>query len=300
PAAAARQVDVAAAAGAGFIKVFSDVPPAHLSAIVAAARAHSLPVIGHVPAGVALLDAGTGLRDNEHLMQVFEACSPLEDALMAARRGIEGDALAELQLEQEARAVAAFSAPRCRRVARVLAAHGQVQVPTLVLDASPRDGRHASRPLWPLLRADEQARWDRLLGGLTPRDIAFDRGRRSVAPRIVAALHRAGVPVLAGTDAPMPEVFPGDSLHDELRLLVEAGLSPREALRAATLAPAQWLGIDAETGTVAVGKRADLVLLAADPTREIRNTRRIEAVVLDGRLLRRADLDALLQAPTQP
>jgi imidazolonepropionase-like amidohydrolase len=257
-------------------------------------------VVGHVPAGLALRDSVDQLQGNEHLMQVFEACSSLEDALMAKRAGVEGDALANLQAAQEAEAVATYSPRRCRRAARRLAAHGQVQDPTLVLDATPRDGRHAAHPLWPLLRADEQARWNRLLAGLAPGDVALERGRRNVAPRIVAALHRAGVPLLAGTDAPMPEVYPGASLHDELRLLVAAGLTPREALRAATLGPAQFLGIAADTGSIAVGKRADLVLLDADPLRDIGNTRRIEAVVLHGRLLRRADLDALLRPAPSP
>jgi imidazolonepropionase-like amidohydrolase len=100
--------------------------------------------------------------------------------------------------------------------------------------------------------------------------------------------------MLAGTDAPMPGVYPGFALHDELERLVDAGLTPGEALRAATLAPAKFFGIEREAGTVATGKRADLVLLDADPLRDVRNTRRIDAVVLDGRLLDRAAIDALL------
>jgi len=92
----------------------------------------------------------------------------------------------------------------------------------------------------------------------------------------------------------MPDVYPGYALHDELERLVDSGLAPAEALRAATLAPAMFLGIDHESGTVAAGKRADLVLLDADPLRDIRNTRRIDAVVLDGRVFTRAALDRLL------
>jgi imidazolonepropionase-like amidohydrolase len=290
---AARDVLAAADAGADAIKVFSELPAANLPAILAAARMRGLSVIGHAPARLPLRDAA-GLRSNEHLMQVFEACSPLEDELVAARRDVDDDALAQLQAAQEARALATYSPARCRRVARRLAAAGQAQVPTLVLDALPRDGRHAQHPLWPRLREDERARWQRLLGSLAPDDRAAERARRQVARRIVAALHREHVLVLAGTDTPMPESYPGDSLHEELRLLVEAGFTPAQALRAATLDPARFLGQDADSGTVAVGKRADLVLLAADPTRHIGNARRIEAVVLDGRLLDRAALDGLL------
>ena len=77
---------------------------------------------------------------------------------------------------------------------------------------------------------------------------------------------------------------------------MQSGLSPRDALRAATFAPAEFLGISDVAGSIAVGKRADLVLLDADPVRDIRNTRRIDAVVIDGRLLRRGDIDAVLEA----
>ena len=76
---------------------------------------------------------------------------------------------------------------------------------------------------------------------------------------------------------------------------MQSGLTPRAALRSATLAPAEFLGIAGETGSVEVGKRADLVVLDADPTRDVRNTRRIHALIFDGRLLRRADLDELLE-----
>jgi len=136
-------------------------------------------------------------------------------------------------------------------------------------------------------------RWQRITHELTPQDRDVAAKRWPVATKIVAALHRAGVPILAGTDAPMLGVYPGYSLHDELELLVDSGFTPTEALRAATLGPAEFLGI-AEGGTVATGKQADLVLLDADPLRDVRNTRRIDTVVLYGRLLRRAALDRLL------
>jgi imidazolonepropionase-like amidohydrolase len=111
----------------------------------------------------------------------------------------------------------------------------------------------------------------------------------------VQALHHAGVRILAGTDTPMPLVYPGFSLHDELQLLVASGLTPAEALRAATQAPAEFLGIDADAGSIAAGKRADLVLLNANPLDDIKNTRTIRAVVLNGRLFDRAALDELLR-----
>jgi cytosine/adenosine deaminase-related metal-dependent hydrolase len=107
-------------------------------------------------------------------------------------------------------------------------------------------------------------------------------------------LNEAGVLLLAGTDVGIPALIPGISLHEELQLLVEAGLTPLQALRTATINPARVLGRTGSLGSIEVGKLADLVLLEADPLADIRNTQQIRAVVADGRLYRRADLDRLL------
>jgi imidazolonepropionase-like amidohydrolase len=107
-------------------------------------------------------------------------------------------------------------------------------------------------------------------------------------------MQRAGVPILAGTDEGDPYVFAGFSLHDELALLVQAGLTPLEALRTATLNPAAFLKATDSLGTIEPGKLADLVLLEGDPLANIRNTAKVRAVVANGRYLDRGALDALL------
>jgi len=107
-------------------------------------------------------------------------------------------------------------------------------------------------------------------------------------------MRRAGVEFLAGTDTPVMALVPGFSLHDELEAFVDAGFSPAGALRAATLAPARFLGRERELGTVEKGKLADVVLLDADPLKDVRNTRRIAAVVVNGRYLSRGELQRIL------
>jgi imidazolonepropionase-like amidohydrolase len=166
-------------------------------------------------------------------------------------------------------------------------------------DALAAGGPPSADPRWRYLRADEHPRWEQFLAGYTAQDAVLAKQRWPVARKIVSAMHQAHVPIMTGTDAPMPGVYPGFSLHEELAMLVESGLSPSAALRAATLVPAKFLGIAGAAGSVEVGMRADLVLLDADPTKDIRNTRRINAVLLDGRLLRRADLDALLEGAAE-
>src|SRR5205085_5584173 len=114
---------------------------------------------------------------------------------------------------------------------------------------------------------------------------AFRRRVADVARDLVAAAHRAKVRVLAGTDAIDAYVVPGFSLHQELELLVASGFTPLEALASATSETARFLGKEKDAGTVEAGKRADLVLLDADPLVDIRNTRRIAAVLLGGRVV---------------
>ncbi|PYX31545.1 MAG: amidohydrolase [Acidobacteria bacterium] len=103
---------------------------------------------------------------------------------------------------------------------------------------------------------------------------------------IVGALHRAGVPIVAGTD----QTVPGHSLHREIELYVRAGFTPMEAIQAATTVPAHVMGLDKETGTVEAGKRADLIVIDGDPLADIRNTRNVELVVTGGKMYDSADL----------
>jgi imidazolonepropionase-like amidohydrolase len=297
PAEAAQRVDLAADAHADFVKVFSNVSAANWRAIIDEAGKRGLPVAGHIPAGVpALVAARAGQRTGEHLTQLFEACTPIENVIVDARKDLGGNALNERIDSDEPRVLDAFDARICERVARELAKTQEIEVPTLVLawvESRPA-GDASADPRWKYLRPDERTRWERIAAESTPEQRAIAARRWDPARRIVAALHRASVPIAAGTDAPMRNVYPGFALHDELERLVDAGLTPAEALRAATLVPATLFGIEKDAGTIAIGKRADLVLLDADPLRDIRNTRRIDAVVLDGRLLDRAALDALL------
>jgi imidazolonepropionase-like amidohydrolase len=112
---------------------------------------------------------------------------------------------------------------------------------------------------------------------------------------LVKAFTAAGVPVLTGTDAPVPGVAPGFALHDEFESLSRCGMSPAQILDSTTRRAAEWLGTLADRGTVEVGKRADLVLLDANPLENIANTRRIAGVIAGGHHLSRTELDRRLK-----
>ena len=164
-------------------------------------------------------------------------------------------------------------------------------------EAFSNDPAHAADPRLRYMPASVKSMWasaqsDRIKD-VSPEAFQFQERlyRRRLA--LVGEMHRAGVGILAGSDALNPYCYPGFGLHDELALLVEAGLPPHAALQAATRDAASFLQRD-DVGTIAPGKLADLVLLDADPLQNIRNSRRIAAVIAGGRLHARAALERTL------
>jgi imidazolonepropionase-like amidohydrolase len=150
----------------------------------------------------------------------------------------------------------------------------------------------------PELRLYWNGRWDSQ-AKKGPAEMAARRKYFQRQLEIVGAMQRAGVDILAGTDTENPYCFPGFSLHDELALMVESGLTPLAALQTATIRPAIFLGRSAELGTVEPGKIADLVLLRADPLADIHNTTQIQAVWLQGKYFDEAALAQMLEGVKQ-
>jgi hypothetical protein len=190
----------------------------------------------------------------------------------------------------------------CAEVYQTFAKNGTYITPThgtRKMDAFADDSDYRRDPRMKYIPLPQQMNW--LLDA--NRMVATDSspaGRRSYMEfyrkglELTNAAYRAGVPVMLGTDAGDSFIVPGASVHDELGELVQAGLSPAEALRAATLSGAVYLGRTSDFGTVAPGRVADLVLLDANPLETISNSRRIHAVVFNGRVLDRRALDSLL------
>lgn len=261
-------VQALAAVPVDFIKVYTLLPPDACRAVVDEAGKHGLTVSGHIPHGITVEEAAAGMRSIEHLRaETGGLCAGLTDA--------DCDAAYDALRDHAVRQVPTLVARRPRAVEDA----GLVDDPRL--DYVPgvlRDIWLANRARRRALSADER------------------QAKRAEYAREVAdagALPARGLHVLAGSDAGSDFALPGFGLHDELALLVEAGLTPAQALQAATSEAADYLGRD-DIGTIAPGAVADLVLLSEDPLRDIRNTRRIEAVLLRGRLLDRAALDAML------
>lgn len=200
----------------------------------------------------------------------------------------EREAIAAIEVGADGLVHVFGDAAPSERFVRLAAEHKVFVADTLVvlanLCAPGRGPALADDPrLRPLLAPTDLRALAAVWAGRPPNPALCDHARAAVL-----ALHRAGVPILASTDAPNPGTLHGASLHDELALLVDAGLTPAEALRAATVAPADAFRLD-DRGRVAVGKRADLVLVRGDPTEAIAATRAITAVWAAGA---RVDRDA--------
>lgn len=287
-----RIVDELQKNGADFIKIQSLIPRDGYFAAADEARKLGIVFAGHVPDKVRATEASNaGQKSIEHLTGVFEGCSTVEDELMAAPRG-----------PGRGRFLSTYDPERAKALIALFLKNQTWQVPTLYWERgewlieqtnSGPDPLEKYAPVawrdrtWPMFTRDISKGWST--------DPVADREKFFQAElKMVGEMNRAGVPILAGTDtAAGVRVYPGFSLHDELELLVRAGLTPMEALQAATLNAGKYLDL-ADTGTIEKGKRADLVLLDSNPLVDIKNTRTIQSVVLAGRYFSRTDLDHLL------
>lgn len=308
---------------ADFVKLQAGLAPEAWRAAIEEARAAGLPVAGHVPDSVSAWDvAASGQRTIEHVSPALPsdaslllACSSREAELrrellaLAAAAAAADAPVEDLRLRERAlqdALLGSYDSTRAARLFASLAGSGVAVVPTLVWSQTllPRtaDDLAADVPLPgipPALRARWQALRRRDVAQATPETLALNARIAARSLELVGALHRAGVGLVAGTDSLDAFVLPGQALHQELELLVAAGLPPIAALQAATRDAARLLGLERERGTLEPGRAADLVLLDGDPLADIRATRRIAAVVQGGELLDRAALEALLVRPAE-
>ena len=295
--------------GYDFIKVYSVLPRAAYFAIADEAKKQGLEFVGHVPFSVSAAEASdAGQRSVEHLTGILAACSTREEEL---RKGYvdayfnppTGQRLPSPTQTRPLNRMAleTFSPQKATALFARLKQNHTWQCPTLTVlrsGAFINDSNFRNDPRLKYMPKQLRTQWDPSTDFRFKQRTAedFDLSRQTYKKQIelVGMMNRAGVEFLAGTDVSNPYCFPGFSLHDELALLVKAGLSPMEALQTATLNPARFLGREKELGTIEKDKIADLVLLEANPLEDIRNTTKINSVVLNGRLLDTKALGQLL------
>jgi imidazolonepropionase-like amidohydrolase len=271
-----------------YVEVDTSLTPELYASVAEEAKKQHLPLVGHIPADVSARDiVAAGQVNVEHLggryLNILIACSSDEPyfrkiiaktfdeslAAMKEKRPVEEP---QFTAAFATRLLSSFDSNKAQQLYSLYAANHIAQTPTL----------HVLRTLWETNKESHN---------LTAQDLQLGEQIFAKDLAVIGEMKRAGVPILAGTDGPY--VGGGDALHDELQLLVRAGLSPKQAIQAASRDAAEAMGVLAKVGTVESGKDADFVILDANPLQNIANTRRIDAVCLHGHLFSRTQLDAL-------
>lgn len=276
PEQARRWVDRYHDAGFQQMKIYSSVKLEELKAVTDEAHRLGMTVTGHVPEGLTAFQAIAAGQDQiNHISYIADIMhSPLPDnATRADRR----TAIVNVDLDS----------PESQKALAFLKDHHTVVDPTIALyelftgtTAKPPASFEPGINKIPAELAGQLTDVEPPNENSEAREKVF---QKEVA--IVGALHRAGIPIVAGTD----QSVPGHSLHRELELYVQAGFTPLEAIQAATV-PAHVMGLDKELGTIETGKRADLILINDDPLQDIHNTRNVEYVITNGTMYHTAEL----------
>ena len=298
--------------GADFVKVYSYLTRDAYFAIADEAKKEGIPFEGHVPITVSAGEASeAGQKSIEHLTGILPACSSREAELLKATQAdfaqvlASGEPITSLRSprsgERTRTALETYDQQKADALFAELKKNHTWQCPTLTVlrsFVSITDPSFTNDPRLKYVPRGVRESWDPTkdvrLRNRSAQEMQTQQKVHEKNVEIVGAMQRSGVSIIAGTDVLNPYCFPGFSLHDELGLLVQAGLTPMQALQAATLNAAQFMDRENELGTIAAGKLADLVLLDANPLDDIANTRKIDAVVVNGRLFPKPALDDML------
>ncbi|MFI0983462.1 amidohydrolase family protein [Streptomyces sp. NPDC021093] len=293
--------------GADFVKVYSRLSPEAYYAIADESARQRIPFAGHCPDSLPMSRAATsGQHSIEHLHAMLLATSSREREIREALAKVRIDPNDPSSISRysswfrqvhplEWQAMRSYDRSRARRLYDTLAERGITVTPTLTVHHSLErtDELPAAADEWKYLPAwltnSWPQTWESLVGSRTPEDTARIRQIYEHRLGMVEEMHRAGVQLAAGTDTGTGYAVPGFSLHEELRRLSEAGLSTHQVLASATTVPARLLRLPKD-------RPADLVVLDANPLADIRNTRRIHAVVNAGRYIGPQERTRLLAA----
>ncbi|MFA8443959.1 amidohydrolase family protein [Yoonia sp.] len=288
------------------VKSYSMLDEATYLALAEAATARGLPLVGHIPEQVALGTAITaGQAGMEHFGRILMACSTEEKQMLDDLRqamAAELSRIFEIMGARNGIILRTWDEMTCADIlSRMVAANMHVSPTLVVADFYIGNWPAADAPRMQMIPAGVRQAWgkpDFRLAAMTDELRALAQDSIALDRRTFAMAHAAGVPILASSDASFanPYLFHGFSLLDELDIYVGAGLTPQEALLTAIVAPPRFFGLDDQDGTIAQGRRADLVLLDANPLDGLATLRKPQMVIAAGHVLDRAALDSIESA----
>ena len=295
--------------GVDLIKSYEMLTPEQFYAVLKASNEKGLKVTGHVPLSMDVRAASTaGLASMEHLRNLEMSCASNWQQLLMKRRKMlfngreeTGYALrSNIHAAQRIEAINNYDDEVADSVLNDLKSNDTWQIPTLsIMTAS--TNRHFLKDEYiesfELLPQEIRARWKDGSAMFGDRPINPEREKYSEwLQMMVNKVHEKEIPIMAGTDCPIFFLTPGLSLHEELKLLVDSGLTPLEVLKSATILPARYFELDHELGLINEGYLADFVLLNSNPLEDISNTKDIDMVIKNGDVKSREDLDRLLSS----
>lgn len=293
--------------GVDLIKAYEMLSPEQFKAVTKEAKNRGLKVTGHIPLSMDVISASdAGLNSMEHLRNIEMSCASNSEQLMEQRRVLlrdgrndQGGILrSRIHNAQRNYAVRNQNEEKTQKVLAALKRNDTWQIPTMSI-AIASTHRPFIDPEWQkdfqYLPAEVGANWLEGANRVANSEISEDRlAYTAWVNGMVDKINEAEIPIMAGTDTPIFFLTPGRSLHDELALLVSAGMSPMEVLESATILPAKYFGLEDKMGLIQEQMLADLILLNSNPLDDINNTLDIEMVLKDGNLINPIDLQQKL------
>jgi Amidohydrolase family len=287
-----------------FVKVYSLLSRESYFAIADECKKQNISFAGHVPNELTILEAANaGQKSQEHLYGFIEIASDSADYWYSYQQGKIKDSSFSTRSKRKEFLFRTYNEKNLLPVLQKIKQTNTWICPTLTVNrgiAYVNDTTLLDDPRMAYMGTFMKNFWDYRkdfrFKSWTEKDFEQSKQEFELKLKIVKLIHKAGIPILAGTDFPNPHCYIGFGLHEELEWLVKAGLTPAEALKTATIHPAQFMNTADKNGTVAVNKKANLVLLTKNPLENISHTKSIETVLLNGKVYTSAQLQMMMEA----
>ena len=305
----AEQIDLLHSQGVDLLKAYEMLTPDQFATVIEKAKEKGLKVTGHVPLSMDVIAASNGgLNSMEHMRNLELSMASNADELLAQRKklleegkGKPGGVLrSSIHQAQRATAIQNYDEEKAAAVLEVLATNQTWQIPTMALNTL-RTTKPFRKQAWQesfqYLPDTISSQWNKTIDFMIDSSEVsdFQRQHADWMMNMIKKVHESEIGIMAGTDTPIGFLTPGYSLHEEMNVLVEAGISPIEVLKSATYNPAAYFNMENELGSIKETFLADLLILDANPLEDINNTLKIKSVIRNGELHDRLALDKILE-----